>query len=189
MMDKNEFWELIQTSYKEADWETDRQMKLLLDKLLEYSQDEILKFGKIHDIYAKEADKSKLWAAAYVMNQECSEDCFYYFRGWLISRGKEPYLNALLDPDSINDLDMPYQDDYYENERMSAIAEVAFEKRIDNDNEDVYVERMKHFELDPVELLDIVDEISFGEDMDAEWDKNDEETLRNLVPNLYDQYW
>ncbi|WP_263641268.1 DUF4240 domain-containing protein [Methanobrevibacter arboriphilus] len=57
MMDKNKFWELIQTSYKEANWETDKQMQLLIDKLSEYSQEEILKFGKIYEIYAKESEK------------------------------------------------------------------------------------------------------------------------------------
>ena len=50
MMDKNKFWELIQTSYKEANWETDKQMQLLIGKLSEYSQEEILKINQCSNI-------------------------------------------------------------------------------------------------------------------------------------------
>ncbi|RBQ22981.1 hypothetical protein ALNOE001_12450 [Candidatus Methanobinarius endosymbioticus] len=189
MMDKNKFWELIQTSYKEADWVTDKEMGLLINKLAEYSQEEILKFGKIYEIYANESYKSKLWAAACVMNKGCSDDCFDYFRGWLISRGKEPYLNALLDPDSIVDLDIPYEDDYYENEAMLSVALEAFNKKIGTDDINVYFERIKEFELDSEETFDIVDEIAFGEDIDAKWDDDDEESLRKIVPKLYEQFW
>lgn len=190
MMDKNIFWELIQTSYKEADWETDKQMQILKNKLSDYSQDEILKFGKIYEIYAKESEKSKLWAAAYVLNDGCSEDCFKSFRGWLISRGKEPYLNAILNPDSIIDLDMPYEDDYYENEDMLSVAQMAFNEKIGlNEDINLYYQRMREFELDTKEIFNIVDEISFGEDIDAKWDKKDEESIRKLVPKLCEQYW
>lgn len=189
MMNKNEFWELIQTSYREADWETDKEMELLINKLSQYSQEDILRFGKIYDIYAKESYKSKLWAAAYVMSDGCSDDCFDYFRGWLISRGKEPYLNAMIDPDSLVDLDMPYEDDYFENEQMLSVALRALNKKIGTDDINVYFERMKEFELDSDEILGIVDEISFGEDIDADWDEDDEESLRKLVPKLYEQYW
>lgn len=189
MMDKNEFWELIQTSYREADWVTDKEMDILINKLAEYSQEEILKFGEIYDIYAKESYKSKLWAAAYVLSGGCSDDCFDYFRGWLISRGKEPYLNALLDPDSIIDLDMPYEDDYYENEAMLSVALKAFNKKIGTKDFNIYYERMKEFKLDSEEIFDIVDEISFDEDIDAKWNGDNEESLKNLVPKLYERFW
>lgn len=53
MIDKNEFWELIQTYYKEADWVTDKEMEILINKLAEYSQEEILKFSKIYEVYTK----------------------------------------------------------------------------------------------------------------------------------------
>lgn len=189
-MDKNEFWELIQTSYQEADWETDKEMELLINKLAECEEEEILKFGKIYEIYSKEADKNKLRAAAYVLNNGCSGDCFENFKGWLISRGKEPYLNCLLDPDSIIDLDMPYENEYFENEEMTFIAETAFNKKIGNPEDmNVYFNRMKDFELDSEEIFDIVDEISFGEDIDAEWAEKDEESLRALIPKLCGEYW
>ena len=188
-MDKNEFWELIQTSYKEANWETDKEMEILINKLSKYSQEDILKFGKIYEIYGTESYKKKLWAAAYVINGGCSDDGFDYFRGWLISRGKEPFLNALIDPDSLIDLDLPYGDDYFENEEMLSVALEAFNEKIGTEDIDVYFERMKEFELDSTEIREIVDEISFGEDIDADWDEDNEETLKKLVPRLYEKYW
>jgi len=33
-----------------------------------------------------------LWGAAYVINGGCSEDCFIYFRYYLIAHGKEKFL-------------------------------------------------------------------------------------------------
>ena len=189
MMDKNEFWELIQKSYREANWENDKQMEILINELSQYSQEDILRFGKIYEIYANESYKQKLWAAAYVMNGGCSDDCFDYFRGWLISRGKEPYFNGILEPDSLIDLDIPYEEDYFENEEMLSVAQSAFNKKIGTEDINVYFERMKEFELAPEEIFDIVDEISFGEDIDADWDEDNEETLRKLVPKLFKQYW
>ena len=190
MMNKNEFWELIQISYREADWETDKEMELLTNKLSEYSQEEILKFGKIYEVYAQEANRKKLQAAAHIMVDGCEKECFKKFIGWLISRGKEPYLNALQNPDSIVDLDMPYEDDYYENEEMQDIAQEAFIKKIGTDKAiDIYFEENKDFKLDSEEIDSIVSEISFDEDITADWDKNDEEGLKNLLPNIYEKFW
>jgi hypothetical protein len=45
--------------------------------------------------------QDSLWAAAYVINGGCSDDGFDYFRGWLILQGREPFEQALRDPDSL----------------------------------------------------------------------------------------
>lgn len=52
----------------------------------------------------------------------------------------------------------------------------------------VYFERIKQFELDSDQILEIVAEISFDEDISAKWNKYDEESLKNPVPKLYNQY-
>jgi len=187
-MNKNEFWELIQNSFEEGEWETDKQMEILIDKLSAYSEEEILKFASIYRIYDKEAYKSKLWAAAYVMNGGCSDDCFDYFKGWLISRGEEPYLNALKNPDSIVDLDISPDCDYFENEAMLSVPLHAFNKNIGTDDINVYF-AAGAYELDEAEIKSIIDTIEFGEDIDAEWDEDDDESLRSIVPRLYDKYW
>jgi hypothetical protein len=152
-----------------------------------YSEEEILKFASIYRVYDREAYKSKLWAAAYVMNGGCSDDCFDYFKGWLISRGEEPYLNALKDPDSISDLDLAPDCDYFENEDMLSVPMRAFMKSIGTDDINVYFTK-EEYELDPAESRDIIDSIEFGEDIDADWE-DDEKSLKSLVPMLFNKFW
>jgi hypothetical protein len=189
MMDKNEFWELIHVSFQEGKMDTDRQIEILIDKLSNYSPEEILKFGSIYQVYDREAYKQKLWAAAYVMNGGCSDDCFDYFKGWLISRGEEPYLNALENPDSIADLDIGPETDYFENEDMLSVPLYAFNKNIETDDINIYYEKLGQYELDHDEIATIKDSITFGEDIDDNWNENDDKSLKSLVPRLYEKYW
>jgi hypothetical protein len=42
-----------------------------------------------------------LWAAAYLINGGASDDGFEYFRGWLITQGREVFERAVADPDSL----------------------------------------------------------------------------------------
>jgi len=185
-MNKNEFWELIQISFQEGDWDTEIQMEILTDKLSNYSPEEILKFARIYQVYDTEAYKNKLWAAAYVMNGGCSDDCFDYFKGWLISRGEEPYLNALKDPDSMSDLDIAPDSDYFENEDMLSVPLTAYMKNTGTDDMNVYFKKFIEYELDPFETKTIIDTIEFGEDINVDWDEKD---LKSLVPRLYKRYW
>jgi hypothetical protein len=46
----------------------------------------------------------ELWGAAYLINGGCSDDCFEYFRAWLISRGERVFAATMKDPDSLADL-------------------------------------------------------------------------------------
>ena len=45
-----------------------------------------------------------LWGAAYLINGGCSDDCFDYFRAWLISRGKRVFVASVKNPDSLAEL-------------------------------------------------------------------------------------
>ena len=45
--------------------------------------------------------RGDLWAAAYLINGGCSDDGFEYFRGWLITQGREAFEHAVADPDSL----------------------------------------------------------------------------------------
>jgi hypothetical protein len=45
-----------------------------------------------------------LWAAAYLINSGCSDDGFDYFRGWLITQGRDVFEAAVADPDALADL-------------------------------------------------------------------------------------
>ncbi len=45
-----------------------------------------------------------LWHAAYLINGGCSDDGFEYFRGWLLTQGREAFERAVADPDTLADL-------------------------------------------------------------------------------------
>ncbi|KZX16117.1 DUF4240 domain-containing protein [Methanobrevibacter curvatus] len=189
-MNKEIFWELIGDSFKEANWDSEKEIEILINKLSKYNKEEILKFAKIYQIYSNESYKSKLWAAAYILNGGCSDDCFDYFRGWLISRGEEPFLNALLDPDSIVDLDLDGSD-YYENEDMLSVPVHAYSKSLGSDDLliDKFYEDFNNHNLDEIEEKEIIDSINFAEDVDMEWNEDDENELRKILPRLYEKFW
>ncbi|MEU3643761.1 DUF4240 domain-containing protein [Lentzea sp. NPDC034063] len=42
-----------------------------------------------------------LWAAAFLIRGGCSDDGFDYFRGWLLTRGRQVFEAAVADPDSL----------------------------------------------------------------------------------------
>lgn len=48
--------------------------------------------------------QGRLWTAAYLINGGCSDDGFEYFRGWLITQGREVFDHAVADPDSLSDV-------------------------------------------------------------------------------------
>ena len=65
--------------------------------------EDVLQFHNLVYSYRDAAYKYGLWTAAGIMMEAgCSDDSFSDFRMWLIAQGKEVYLNALKDPDSLS---------------------------------------------------------------------------------------
>ena len=46
------------------------------------------------------------------MKNGCSDDSFLDFRAWLIAQGKETYLEALRDPDTLSQFNLGYSSEY-----------------------------------------------------------------------------
>ena len=60
------------------------------------------RFDTMARVYMDLAYQYGLWTAANVMERGgCSDDGFMDFRAWLVAQGKEVYLAALADPDSL----------------------------------------------------------------------------------------
>lgn len=55
-------------------------------------------FGHELSLRMAESYRWDLWAVAYVANGGASDDGFDYFRGWLLTRGRARYEEALRDP-------------------------------------------------------------------------------------------
>ncbi|MEZ4927039.1 MAG: DUF4240 domain-containing protein [Saprospiraceae bacterium] len=126
-MNKESFWKIMLETNKESGGESEAQQELIAQKLSEISPDEIIIFDNIFQEFMNKAYDWKLWAAAYIVNGGCSDDCFMDFRGWLIAQGEEIYNNALTDPDGLSALDNLVED--MEWEGYGYLAMTVYEKK------------------------------------------------------------
>lgn len=169
-MDENIFWNLIEQSLKKSDGELSVQHEVLLSKLADLSAEEIIDFDKIFNRHHIESYTSNLWAAAYIINGGCSDDVFDYFRGWLISRGKDVFENALKDPSSIADIIDIDEFEEAEFEDILYLAHDVYRMKTNLDNFYELTERVKYPEI----------ELTWSED---------ESCLVEMFPRLTSIFW
>ena len=113
-INKDTFWKLIQSAKETCGQDMDAMMDFLKDRLVSMGPEQAQNFHDTLNAYEDLADKFGLWDAAGVMKEYgCSDDGFIDFRAWLIAQGKEVYLSALADPDSLAEV-IPYGDCCFE---------------------------------------------------------------------------
>lgn len=103
-MSADMFWRLVKRSKEHYGNNTKEAAKWLTVQLAKELPEDIIKFEYILSAYLQIADKYGLVTAISMVRNGCSDDSFYYFRGWLIAQGKETYLRVLRNPDSLADL-------------------------------------------------------------------------------------
>ena len=105
VMNTEQLWELIEQAraaepargFGEAEAVVERAVALLAERAA----------GEIADAHRElwgllaASYRDSLWAAAYLLNGGCSDDGFDYFRGWLVTQGREVFEAAIADPDSL----------------------------------------------------------------------------------------
>ena len=109
-INKDTFWELIAQAKEHpggpSEW--------LMEQLVDLGPAQAKKFDDIACAYTSLAYQYGLWTAASVMERGgCTDDGFIDFRGWLIAQGKDVYMAALKDPDSLADAP-DYQDQRFD---------------------------------------------------------------------------
>jgi hypothetical protein len=114
-MDEKRFWDILATGcpldVEPHDWD-----QTLVDELTKLDLDELVAFEHYFDDLTDRAYRRDLWGAAYLINGGASDDGFYYFRCWLVGRGKQAYEAALADPDNLVDfvtLNQEYECEIY----------------------------------------------------------------------------
>jgi hypothetical protein len=125
-MDEDRFWSLIDETRSASGGDPDRHAELLEDALAGLQLDEIAAFDRLFREKRVAAYRWDLWAAAYVINGGCSDDCFEYFRNFLIGCGRATYETALRDPDALADLDL--REDAVDAEMLGYAAMKAYER-------------------------------------------------------------
>ena len=103
-MNKDIFWQIMEEAKEQCGRDLAWMAHWLEGQLRGMQPEQILKFYAILCGYQEAANKYGLWIAAELLKDNgCSDERFLYFRNWLIAQGKERYLAALKDPDSLAD--------------------------------------------------------------------------------------
>ena len=99
-MDLGSFWKIIEDARSGAN--DDEVFLRKIDSSLQMLKPEQLVEFESHRVKLDaESYTWRLWGAAYLMNGGCGDDCFDYFRAWLMSRGRQTFETALKDPDTL----------------------------------------------------------------------------------------
>jgi hypothetical protein len=127
IMNEDDFWKLIDKSREPAKNNYQKQIGSLKEILLTLHANEIERFNNRFISLLDTSYNWNLWGAAYVINGGCSEDCFDYFRHYLIAHGKEKFYNTLNDPEScVSWIKSEEEDDW---EGLQYCAPEAYEEK------------------------------------------------------------
>lgn len=117
---------MVDQSRKGAE-DVNEQVEKLYALVRELDSEEILEFDRCFGECVRDAFRSDLWAAAYIINGGCSDDGFDYFLGWLIAQGRRYYEAALETPERAGDRVEP--GDIVECGRIWSVAARAYEAK------------------------------------------------------------
>lgn len=117
------FWDLVQSAKESAGVHANARPAVLERLLVALPATDIQAFQARYEALLLEANRWDLWAAAYLMNGGCSDDCFKYFRDWLISEGRATFVAAIADPETLVEQD---RRDFFELESFGYAAMRAF---------------------------------------------------------------
>ena len=97
-INKDTFWMLIDRAKEHSGGPSE----WLMEQLVSMGPEQAKKFDTIAHAYMDAAYQYGLWTAASVIERYgCSDDGFIDFRAWLVGQGKDVYMAALKDPDSL----------------------------------------------------------------------------------------
>ncbi len=172
-IDQDSFWTLIDQAKERAEdpegW--------LRGWLISMGPEQAKKFDDIANAYTALAYQYGLWSAASVMCGGCTDDGFTDFRNWLVGQGRDVYMAALKDPDSLADAP-DYQD--YRFDGLPRMGELVYERLI---GQDAYEDR----DLERYQALkaELARGIVYGEGINYPYDQAD---IPAYVPRLCAKY-
>jgi TolA-binding protein len=161
------FWQLIEETRHAAGDDTGEQSSLLEERLSKLSARAIVDFAQIRKQLDKRLYTWRMWGAAYVIEDGCSDDCFRDFRGYVISLGRDPYAKALADPDSLASVAQDAETGDWEN--ADDVAPDAYSSATSDD-----------YPLDDSDLS--------GPPRGTPFDENDSAGLARLYPKLAERF-
>ncbi|MGD6818341.1 DUF4240 domain-containing protein [Metabacillus sp. 113a] len=172
------FWSLLEQAKKKGE-EQEEQLEWLVEHLSKKPLQDIIKFDEIFARYFVRSCTSSLWAAACIIMGGCSDDCFDYFRAWLLFQGKGVYETAIHDPESMIPIlkELEEKGEMPQFEDLTYLGALAFEEKTGRDDTSYY------------ELYDqLVADPCFEPEIELDWDEEDEKGLQIRFPKLWERY-
>jgi len=142
---KDTFWELMAWAKERSGQDICAEYDWLEETLKFMAPEQVLRFQHFMRSYRDMAYKYGLWSAACILTHGCSDDGFIDFRTWLIAQGRETYLAALKDPDSLVMVE-PYGGCRFEN--LSYLGDMIYEEKTGRSVYDEAIPRSLQMELD-----------------------------------------
>lgn len=160
-MTKDQFWQTIDNVNKTS-LRKDQQSRQcrMSGELAQYPLEDIVDWHLILTAYRELANRDDLWAECTRLGAWDTDDGFSDFRSWLISRGKEVYMNALKDPRSLDTV--PYEGEQLNFELFAYSAFHAYDAklfRIDPTSMDTLDDALGTRKLGPQTIQDIKSEV------------------------------
>lgn len=196
-MDANKFWEIADRTLNFSG-DTKRIYQVLVETLSLMEVSEIAHWHEISNLYLICSFKEKLWGAARIMCYGYSVETFDHFLGWLVAQGKDTFLAALKEPDSLADVEAVKE--YAKAMKMTqgcpdlgvhlhfrTIVDAALEAYDKKAESNGNLPELNQFALPKETMRAIVSEIEYAKDIDAVWytDEKGVFDLENLLPRLY----
>lgn len=126
-INKETFWQLIGEMKVECGQDIDASVGWLKRRLLQMPPEQSLRFHALVHGYEDAANRYGLWSVASLIKEYgCSDDGFIDFRAWLIAQGREIYMAALENPDSLSEVPV-YEDCTFE--VFSYVGDYAYEEQ------------------------------------------------------------
>lgn len=174
LLDETTFWNIVEASLKNTS-NQDAQELFLVAAIEKLTPKEMIGFRLRTDKLLYDTYNSEMWCAGYIMNGGCSDDGFEYFRNWIISRGKDTYLKAKENPDTLIS-EFIEGEDFYEFESFWYVALTAFENKTGKDLYDYIADDFK------------TNEGNYP-NFDFTWKEEEPETMKAICPKLFDKMW
>lgn len=109
------FWNIIDEAKQRADPKNQEAvLTATRQRLMELSARAIADWHQIKREYMNLSDRNDLWKASAKICDHCTDDGFRDFRSWLISQGKDVFMQVLENPDSLESMDLFHVDTSFE---------------------------------------------------------------------------
>ncbi|MFN0204525.1 MAG: DUF4240 domain-containing protein [Bacteroidia bacterium] len=166
-MEEEQFWKIIESSKVESNDMYNLQVLIMTEKLRALPVEDIVKYENRFIAMMNKAYTWEMFAAARVIDPECTYHDFEYFRGWILSFGRKTFEESLNNPDILHQL--------------------TFDKKYVNDWEG-FVSCAKNAFVEKTNLDYITSTVALKKDTTLIENIKKVQNLQNLYPKLWSKY-